>query len=80
MKNLIVFDWDGTLLDSLGWIIECIQNSAKDCALKIPDADEIRPLIGLGYERVSHELFPEADQAMHDKVIDVYREYYAAGQ
>ncbi|MFI3216973.1 MAG: hydrolase, partial [Methylococcales bacterium] len=30
MKNrfdLIIFDWDGTLIDSIDWIARCLQNA-----------------------------------------------------
>ena len=35
--DLIVFDWDGTLMDSTSTIVKCIQASAKDLGLPIPD-------------------------------------------
>ncbi|MDH5211055.1 MAG: HAD family hydrolase, partial [Betaproteobacteria bacterium] len=34
--SLIVFDWDGTLLDSAAGIVESIQEAARDLQLPIP--------------------------------------------
>jgi phosphoglycolate phosphatase len=34
--DFIVFDWDGTLMDSTATIVKCIQAAAKDLGLPIP--------------------------------------------
>ena len=35
--DLIVFDWDGTLMDSTATIVRCIQAAARDLGLPIPN-------------------------------------------
>jgi phosphoglycolate phosphatase len=45
--SLIVFDWDGTLIDSAGTIVECIQSAARDMGLEVPDRGRASHVIGL---------------------------------
>jgi phosphoglycolate phosphatase len=40
--DLIVFDWDGTLMDSTSTIVKCIQAAARDLGLPIPRDDAPR--------------------------------------
>ena len=35
--ELLVFDWDGTLIDSAGAIVACIQGACRDLGLPVPD-------------------------------------------
>ena len=45
---LIVFDWDGTIIDSHGSIIECMQESSRDMGLPVPERGRAGHVIGLG--------------------------------
>ena len=40
--ELIVFDWDGTLLDSAGAIVASIQAACRDLGLPEPDEERAR--------------------------------------
>ena len=60
-KKLIIFDWDGTLSDSVSRIARCIQLSASDHLLPVPSFDQAKDIIGLGFIRRTnklHETFP----------------------
>ena len=46
--DLVVFDWDGTLMDSAAAIAESIQESCRDLGLPVPDDTRARYVIGLG--------------------------------
>jgi phosphoglycolate phosphatase len=79
MKNqfdLIIFDWDGTLIDSVHWITECLQQSARDCGLPVPEARFARSVIGLSLERAMGSLFPEATPADLKPLMAAYHRYY----
>ena len=54
--RLVVFDWDGTLLDSAGAIVACMQVAATDLGLLPPDEKTARQVIGLGL----HDPLPHA--------------------
>ena len=46
--ELLVFDWDGTLMDSEGQIISCMQNALKDLELPAVPDENVSNVIGLG--------------------------------
>ena len=46
--DLIVFDWDGTLVDSTTLIGEALQYACRDLGLSVPSDVAARHVIGLG--------------------------------
>jgi phosphoglycolate phosphatase len=74
--TLLVFDWDGTLMDSEARIVECVRASAQDLDLEVPDDDSIRNIIGLGLSEAVTTLFPGADEQLVDDVVDRYRYHF----
>jgi len=60
--NLLVFDWDGTLVDSEGLTIASIQEIASDLNHPVPKATDIRKHFGSLLADMLQELFPEEDQ------------------
>lgn len=56
--DLVIFDWDGTLMDSIGKIIICIENMARALALPVPSETDIRNVIGLSMTQALQVLFP----------------------
>ncbi|CAD7534088.1 hypothetical protein KBAHV46_22680 [Aeromonas hydrophila] len=45
--RLAIFDWDGTLMDSVGRIVACVAHAAGDCGEPVPTAVETHQIIGL---------------------------------
>ncbi len=79
MKNrfdLIIFDWDGTLIDSIHWITECLQQAARDCGLPVPSARLARSVIGLSLDRAMGTLFPDAGESDIGPLMAAYHRYY----
>ena len=61
----IIFDWDGTLVDSTDRIVESMQLAAKDFQLPWRSAFEVKQIIGLGLPEAIVELWAElADDAV----------------
>ncbi|PKM21839.1 MAG: HAD family hydrolase, partial [Gammaproteobacteria bacterium HGW-Gammaproteobacteria-14] len=58
MKRLVIFDWDGTLMDSTGRIVECLCLAAADAGLPTLAQDHARSIIGLGLPEAIRTLFP----------------------
>ncbi len=56
--RLAIFDWDGTLMDSVGRIVACVQGAARDCELAVPAPTQIRQIIGLSLDVAMSRLFP----------------------
>jgi len=46
--DLLVFDWDGTLLDSTGAIVSALKSACRDLGLSEPSTESARHVIGLG--------------------------------
>ena len=74
--KLLVFDWDGTIMDSADNIIECVRESAKDLSLEIPSDDAVRNIIGLGLKEAVTEMFPGIDDDLIWKVVERYRVHF----
>lgn len=45
--TFVIFDWDGTLMDSTDKIVSCIQTTAKMANLAVPSASKVKSTIGL---------------------------------
>jgi phosphoglycolate phosphatase len=79
--KLIVFDWDGTLMDSEAKIVACIQAAFQDLGRRPPDRQAARNVIGLGLEEAMAALWPEAHPGERGRVADRYRYHFlGAGQ
>jgi phosphoglycolate phosphatase len=71
--ELIVFDWDGTLMDSESRIVTCMQRAAVDTGRPAPSRAAARDIIGLGLPEAVRRLFPGTDAAGVDGLVDAYR-------
>ena len=76
--DLIVFDWDGTLMDSPGVIVSSIQNACVDIGLAAPSEKACRHIIGLGLQEALMQLLPELPEQDYPRLVDRYRHHYLA--
>ena len=74
--DLIVFDWDGTLMDSTSAIVKCIQAAARDLGLPIPHDDDASHVIGLGLHEAMQAVMPNIDPAFYPRMVERYRIHY----
>jgi len=74
--QLLVFDWDGTLVDSEACIIDAMQLASAEAKLPKCNDAQIRDVIGLSLEGAIEALFPEAETSVRGSVADRYREHY----
>ncbi|HEV2612033.1 MAG TPA: HAD-IA family hydrolase [Noviherbaspirillum sp.] len=74
--DLIVFDWDGTLMDSTSTIVRCIQAAAKDLGLPIPDNKAASYVIGLGLQDAMQAALPDLDPKYYPRMVERYRYHY----
>ena len=77
--DLLVFDWDGTLLDSAAHIACALQSAFRDLDLPVPTTEAARHVIGLGLEDAMMYLNPGLDRARYAEVADRYRVHFLAG-
>jgi phosphoglycolate phosphatase len=76
--DLIVFDWDGTLMDSTATIVKCIQASAKDLGLPVPDDRSAAYVIGLGLLDAMQASLPGVDPKFYPRMVERFRYHYLA--
>lgn len=74
--RLVVFDWDGTLMDSTAAIVEAIQGAAADLALPVPDARRASHVIGLGLHDALRHAVPDLAADRLPDFVDRYRHHY----
>ena len=83
MKNrfdLIIFDWDGTLVDSIDWIVQCIQLAAVQYDCPVPTQQAAKDIIGLSIENAIETLFPLVDADTRAKVAGHYGQQFFSKQ
>lgn len=71
--SLLVFDWDGTLMDSEARIVACMQAAMRALDLEPMGAESIRRIIGLGIGEAVRALYPQADAGFVARFADAYR-------
>lgn len=77
--KLLVFDWDGTLMDSEVQIVTCMQAAIADLSLQPRSADQVKNIIGLGLHEAVSALYPESDDSLVVAMADRYRDHWLAG-
>ncbi len=75
---MIIFDWDGTLCDSVSHIVEAVQSTAATMGLPVPDDAAAANIIGLGLPQAMAKLFPDLDEQEIAALIDGYSGQYVA--
>ncbi|MBC3810729.1 MULTISPECIES: HAD-IIIA family hydrolase [Undibacterium] len=74
--DFIVFDWDGTLMDSTATIVKCIQAAAKDLGLPIPGDHSAAYVIGLSLLEAMKAAVPDVDPKYYPRMVERYRYHY----
>ncbi len=77
--ELIVFDWDGTLMDSAGAIVGALQAAARDLGLTPPSEQRARHIIGLGLSEALALALPDLPPAQYMALAERYRYHYLVG-
>lgn len=74
--ELIVFDLDGTLIDSEAKILRCLAAAATDVGIAEPSVAAARNIIGLGMEEALTALFPDMAAPQREQFLACFREHY----
>jgi phosphoglycolate phosphatase len=74
--KLVVFDWDGTLLDSAGAIVSAIQSASRDLGVEVPSDYAARQVIGLGLSEALQRAVPSLPSEAYPQMVDRYRYHY----
>jgi phosphoglycolate phosphatase len=74
--DLLIFDWDGTLMDSAGVIVDSIQRACEDIGLAAPSERASRQIIGLGLVQALQTLLPDLPADDYPRLVERYRHHY----
>lgn len=77
--RLLVFDWDGTLMDSVQRIVQCFQASFRQAGLPVPEAEPIKQTIGLPLADGVRCLLAPEDYDKTPALVEIYRDIWLGG-
>lgn len=78
--SLLVFDWDGTIIDSASTIAECIRLAAADVGLPVPTREQASHVIGLGLQDALRHAVPSLPAEQVPQFVECYREHFRASE
>jgi len=73
--KLVIFDWDGTVMDSVPKIVTCLQNTARQLGIAVPTVQQAKDVIGLSLANATEALFP-AHLHLNDELVAAYKAQY----
>lgn len=74
--KLIIFDWDGTLMDSAQHITSCMSAAINELGAEPRTDEQIRNIIGLGLEEAVLGLYNDADSHFIQQIANTFREHF----
>lgn len=72
----VIFDWDGTLMNSEARIVDSIQTAARECGFPVLSDYESKQIIGLSLEKAILGLYPGAEQPQVVAMAEAYTQYF----
>ena len=76
--ELVVFDWDGTLMDSTRLIAACLQEACREVGVPVPGETEARYVIGLNMADTFRHVAPGLDAEGQRRLAERYRYHFLA--
>ena len=73
---LYIFDWDGTLCDSVDKIVYCTQAAARELGIAEPSDEAIKNIIGLSLMPAIQQLFPGIGDRELKRLLGLYAQYF----
>ncbi|MGB1297892.1 MAG: HAD-IA family hydrolase [Psychrobium sp.] len=74
--KLVIFDWDGTVMDSVAKIVDAMQMAAKREGLPVPSDAQVKDIIGLSLLPALTQLFGKLNQDQIDDMAQFYKDAY----
>ncbi len=74
--ELVIFDWDGTLMNSEARIVAAIQHAAEDVGLSVLSDEQSKQIIGLSLEHAILGLYPDATPEQVEKMAGAYTQHF----
>ncbi|KKO44231.1 HAD family hydrolase [Arsukibacterium ikkense] len=74
--KLVIFDWDGTVMDSIGRIVSSMQAAAESTGIVVPSSHAVKQIIGLSLDPAFAVLFPDTNAEQRSQLFAHYRDHY----
>jgi len=76
VTKLVIFDWDGTIMDSVYRIVESMQAAASRASLPVPTVQAVKDIIGLSLAPAFEQLFGVLSVDKVEQMKEYYRQEY----
>ncbi|BBN81900.1 haloacid dehalogenase [Pseudoalteromonas sp. A25] len=73
--KLVIFDWDGTVMDSVPKIVNTLKLAAENVGVAVPSAPQAAAIIGLSLDKAVATLFPN-ERAHWPALVEAYQYQY----
>ncbi|WP_290790207.1 HAD-IA family hydrolase [Halomonas sp.] len=77
--RLVIFDWDGTLMDSVARIVDCMQAASREAGWGELTPESVRNIIGLGLPEAIASLCPGIDPDRAELLRSRYAWHFVEG-
>lgn len=79
MQNVkvVIFDWDGTVMDSIAKIVNSVQIAAARLSMPVPTDHAAKQIIGLSLDPAFQALFPYSTERERTLLSDHYKDVYS---
>lgn len=74
----VIFDIDGTIMDSIGRIVECMQKSCSDLDITPPSVEACKDIIGLTLDEAVSTLLPSLEEKRYAQIVQCYKDNYTS--
>ncbi|KEF32027.1 MAG: HAD family hydrolase [Gammaproteobacteria bacterium] len=74
--KVVIFDWDGTLVDSVDHIADSLHQAATDLGYPAREREAYRDIIGLGMVEALEKLYPGLSREEMDAIREGYAGYF----
>ncbi|NVK74916.1 MAG: HAD-IIIA family hydrolase [Oceanospirillaceae bacterium] len=78
MVKLVIFDWDGTLFDSIDKICESMLHAGVTAGAPKRDKNDIKNIIGLSLDKAVATVWPELSLNEQNIIVEHYKSLYVA--
>ena len=74
--STIIFDWDGTVVDSTYVIVDSIKKASRELGFEEPTDQKASWVIGLSLPQALLKVVPGLTEARINEFVDAYRKFY----
>ena len=78
--ELVIFDWDGTLMDSTRMIARSLQQACRDIGAPVPTEEDALFVIGLNLQDTFARVAPTLDAQQQARLAERYRYHFLANE